>query len=196
MKFKTLPFDGVWALPFGLPEYNGVWIAYGKDKNGKTWLALKLFEYLGTFDRCLYISAEEGISKSIQDTIKRIGMVPSSRLQMLGYTSIDELEEIISKRKSPRVIFIDNCTVYTDELSKSRLLDLLAKYPHKLFIFLAHEERNMPYTAIARLIKKLAKVIIHIEGLTCQISGRCPGGILTIDEQMSRLYWGNDITEK
>lgn len=196
MKFRTLPFDGVWALPFGMPEYNGVWLILGMDKNGKTWFALKLFEYLGEFDKCLYISAEEGISKSIQDTIHRIGMTPSNRLQMLGYISIDELEEILGKRKSPRVIFIDNCTVYTDELSKKRLLDLFARHPQKLFIFLAHEERNVPYTSIARLIKKLAKVIVHVKGLTCMVSGRVPGGILTIDEQQSRLYWGQDITSK
>lgn len=196
MKFRTIPFEGIWEKPFGQPEYNGVWIAFGMDKNGKTTFALKLFEYLGTFDRCLYISAEEGISKSIQDTIRRIGMQPNKRLQMIGYISIDELEEKLTKRKSARVVFIDNCTVYTDELNKSRLLDLVAKFPHHLFVFLAHEERNVPYTSIARLIKKLAKCIIHVKGLTCMISGRCPGGILTIDEQMSRLYWGNAITEK
>lgn len=195
MKFRTMPFAGIWAEPFGQPEYNGVWLIYGMDKNGKTWFALKLFEYLGTFDKALYVSAEEGISKAIQDTVNRIGMVPSSRLQMIGYISIDELEEVISRRKSARIIFLDNCTVYTDELSKSRLLDLIARYPHKLFIFLAHEERNIPYTSIARLIKKLAKVIVHVKGLTCQIYGRCPGGILTIDEVKSRLYWGNNITE-
>lgn len=81
-------------------------------------------------------------------------------------------------------------------MKKRDLLELLARHPEKLFVFVAHEERNAPYTALAKLIKKLAKVIINVRGLTCIVSGRVPGGVLTIDEQMSRLYWGNAITEK
>jgi len=76
------------------------------------------------------------------------------------------------------------------------LLNFIERNPEKLFVFVAHEERNEPYTALARLIKKLAKVIVHVKGLTCMVSGRVPGGVLTIDEQMSRLYWGNDITDQ
>lgn len=197
MKFRTMPFDGVWAQPFGQPEYNGVWIIYGIDKNGKTWFAIKLAGYLSTFDKVLYVSAEEGISKSIQDTLKRAGVTPDARrLNMIEYISIEDLEERISKRKAPRIVFLDNCTIYSDELKKRDLLELLARHPEKLFVFVAHEERNLPYTALAKLIKKLAKVIVNVRGLTCMISGRVPGGVLSIDEQMSRLYWGNSITEK
>jgi len=60
-------------------------------------------------------------------------------------------------------------------------------------IFLAHEEKREPYTATAKLCKKLAKIIVHIEGLTAFISGRCPGGTITINEQTAMLYHGSQI---
>lgn len=88
-----MPFDGLWAKPFGQPEYNGVWIIYGIDKNGKTWFAIKLAGYLSTFDKVLYVSAEEGISLSIQDTLKRAGVTPDSRrMNMIEYIGIEDLE--------------------------------------------------------------------------------------------------------
>lgn len=196
-KFKTLPFDGDWAKPFGMPEYNGIWLVWGAEKNGKTWFALRLAGYLSSFEKVLYVSAEEGTGKAFTDTCRRAGLSPDMRrLQLLEYTPISDLEEKLSKRKAARIVFIDNCTIYADELKKSEFMEFIARHPEKLFVFVAHEERNEPYTALARLIKKLAKCIIHVKGLICMVSGRCPGGILTIDEQMSRLYWGNAITEK
>ena len=190
-KFRTIPFAGDWAEAFGEPEYNGLWIIWGAEKNGKTWFALKLAGYLSTFEQVLYVSAEEGTGKAFVDTCRRAGLgAEHKRLHLMEYISIAELEEKIGKRKSARIIFIDNCTIYADELKKSELLNFIGRNHDKLFVFVAHEERNEPYTALARLIRKLAKVIVKVEGLSCMVSGRCPGGILTIDEQGSRLYWG------
>lgn len=196
-KYRTLPLAGYWSQPFGEPEYNGLWLIWGAEKNGKTWFALKLAGYLSTIEPVLYVSAEEGTGKAFRDTCQRAGLGPElRRLHLMEYIAIEELEEKIGKRKSARIVFIDNCTIYADEFKKSGLLAFVERNPEKLFVFVAHEERNEPYTALARLIKKLAKVIVHVKGLTCMISGRCPGGILSIDEHYSRLYWGNNITQQ
>jgi len=71
----------------------------------------------------------------------------------------------------------------------------LRKHPNKLFVFIAHQDRKQPDGSVAKLIKKLAKIIIRVEGLSCFISGRCPGGILQIDEEKSKLYHGNNELE-
>ena len=60
-------------------------------------------------------------------------------------------------------------------------------------VLLAHMEKNEPYTATAKLAKKLAKIIIRVDGLTAFVSGRCPGGIITINEQTAQLYHGSKI---
>lgn len=196
-RYRTLPLTGDWAEAIGQPEYNGIWIIWGAEKNGKTWFALKLAGYLSTMEAVLYVSAEEGTGKAFSDTCRRAGLgLELRRLHFTEYVPMEQLEERLGKRKSARIVFIDNCTIYADEFKKSGLLNFMERFPEKLFVFVAHEERNEPYTALARLIKKLAKVIVHVKGLTCMVSGRCPGGILTIDENLSRLYWGNAIAEK
>lgn len=193
-KFRTIPLEGEWAKAMGQPEHNGLWLIFGKDKNGKTWIAIKLADVLSEFDRILYVSAEEGIAKAFRDTLLRVGLDANNRrIHFDEYIPIEELKEKLAKRKSARVIVLDNATIYSDELKGGGLSALIKAFPEKLFILLAHEERNEPYTAPAKLAHKLAKIIVHVKGLTCQVYGRCPGGILTIDESKSALYWGTQI---
>lgn len=196
-KYKTLNLQNEWREVMGEPEHNGIWLLYGKDKNGKTWFALKLADELSKEERVLYISAEEGIAKAFRDTCLRVGLDSDNRrFHAIAYEPIEALEERLSRRRSERIILIDNLTIYKDDLKGNGLYRLMQNYPDKLFILLAHEERAEPYTAVAKLAHKLAKIIVHIKGLTCQVYGRCPGGVLTIDESKSMLYWGTQINQK
>lgn len=195
-KFKTFDFEGVWADTIGQPETNGAWLVYGAEKNGKTWFSLLLAEYISSFTSVLYVSAEEGMGKTFVDACHRAQINPNNRrLHFVEYTPVDELSIKLSKRRSAKVVFVDNMTIYVDELRSKTLRNLLQKHSDKLFIFIAHEERNEPYTAAAKLVKKLAKIIIRVEGLACFVSGRCKGGTLTIDENKAALYHGSKIKE-
>ena len=196
-KFKTLAFTADWQKAFGNPEHNGIWLIFGKDKNGKTTMALKLVEILSVADRVLYVSAEEGFAKAFRDTCKRVGLdAGNKRIHFVEYLPIEELEERLKTRKCPRILFIDNLSIYMDELKGKKLIELSRRYPQKLFIYLAHEERNEPYGSAARMAKKWAKIIVHVKGLSAFISGRCPGGVMTIDEAKAKIYWGNSITNQ
>lgn len=191
-RFKTFAFDGLFKTAFGTPEACGVWIIWGQEKNGKTWFALMLADYLSQFDKVLYISAEEGTGMDFAGAMKRAKLTNDNRnLKFKEYISIQELRDKLDSRKSERIIFIDNCTVYADELRAAEFHKLRKDFPDKLFVFLAHEEKREPYTALAKLCKKFAKIIMHVKGLTAFISGRCPGGIISIDETKSTLYWGS-----
>lgn len=193
-KYRQFQFDGVYHQAMGNPESNGIWIIWGKEKNGKTWWALKLANYLSNLSKVLYISAEEGMGMDFRDACKRAGLMPTNRmLHFEPYIGIEELKEKLKSRKSAKVIFIDNCTVYANELKPSDLMKLIRQYPDKLFVLLAHEEKGEPYKALAKEARKLAKIIMHVQGLATQISGRCPGGIISIDEQKAVLYWGTEI---
>jgi len=193
-KHDAFDFAGVWRDALGEPEKNGSWLIWGAEKNGKTWFALLLANYLSEFGKVLYISAEEGIGKAFVDSCKRAKLEPTnSNLKILEYISIEELEEKLSKRRSPDIIFLDNITIYADELKNGVFRELLRKYPKKLFIFIAHEDRGEPYTATAKLVRKLAKVIVYVKGLACMVSGRVPGGTLMIDENKAKLFHGNEI---
>jgi len=193
-KHQTFTLSEPWAGVMGEPESNGLWLIWGAEKNGKTTAALLLANYISTMQKTIYISAEEGSGKAFVEACKRVKIQQSNKmLRFFEYISIDELREKLEKRRSANVVFIDNITVFADELKNGNLRKLLTDFPNKLFVMLAHEDRNEPYTATAKLARKLAKVIMHIQGLSCAFSGRVPGGTLMIDEERAKLFHGNDI---
>ena len=197
-KYKTFAFDGVWLDTMGTPEVSGFWIIYGAEKQGKTWFALKLAEYLSKFENVLYISAEQGTSYTFQEAYNRAGLDPKNeKIKFVPYVELSELEKTLKRQRAPKVVFLDNITVYADELKNGKLRQLQMQYKNTLFVFVAHQEdgKSEPYTATAKLCKKLAEIIVQVEGLACTISGRCPSGRLTIDEERATLYHNAILTE-
>lgn len=178
----------------GEAERTSCWFIYGPEKNGKTTFALKLAQDLAKAESVGYISAEEGLDKSFTDACRRAGINAEDKILWNEYMSLDEMIAYCRKPRSPRIIFIDNLTIYQDEITpkelKKRLIDAL---PGRLLVLIGHEERNLPYPAVARMSSKMAKVIFHIRGLRASIVSRFgPGGEIDIDEERSELYWGSN----
>lgn len=179
----------------GNAERKGCWIIYGYEKNGKTWFTLKLAKEIAKHERVAYISAEEGLDTSFTNAVKRAGITTSDNILWDEYLPVEDIVKKFQKQRSANVIVIDNLTMYSDEMKptevKKKLMDAL---PNKLIIFVAHEERKEAYPAIARMAKKLAKVIFHIEGLKAFVTSRfSPGGELVIDEEKSEVYHGAEL---
>ncbi len=199
--YKTFAFIGIWLELLGEPEKGGFWVIYGNEKNGKTALALMLSDMLSKHETVWYISAEEGTGKTFQDNARRAKIDPkNSKLKFSDYVSIEEITERFKSRQFPKVIVLDNATIYNDELKNGvlRKLHFLVKEKGVTVILLAHIEDNgkEPYTATAKLAKKLCDIFIRVEGLTAFVGGRCPGGIVTIDDQKAMLYHGSQITKQ
>jgi len=187
---------GLWAEVLGTPEAAGLWIIYGAEKNGKTWLALMLAIALSDQFRVDYVSAEEGTGADFVNSCKRAGLtVNNKRIKFRDYEVWDDVVKSLKSTRPAKILIVDNLTIYQDELSKKAVADLRLEYPNTIFIFLAHEERNDAVPALAKHVKKLAKIIFHVRGLSCQVAGRCPGGIINIDEEKAALYHGQ-ITKK
>ena len=197
MKHELFQLDGIWHDTIGSPERNGAWLIWGSEKNGKTWFTLLLSNYLSDFEKVHYISAEEGLCSDFIDTCRRAKInLFNKKLQFHGYEPLVDLYKRLKRRQAPKIVVIDNITIYNDELKNGALRKLLNDFPQMLFIFLAHEDRGLPYTATAKMTRKIAKRIFYIEGLSCQVSGRCPGGTLTIDEERAALYHGHSILNR
>lgn len=195
--FIRFVFDGVYREVFGAPEKRGVWLVYGKDKNGKSTGTLMIVNYLSKTDKVLFISAEQGISGSFQESLKRAGISPSNKnINYVAYITLDDVRSRLKKERAPRIVVFDNLSFYSDELYKQSLIDLVKDFPKTVFILLAHEEKGKPYTAVAQFALKIAEIIIHIKGLTMLIAGRCPGGNLIIDEEKAILYHGQSLNTK
>ncbi len=194
--YDTFDFEGVYRDVLGTPEKGGIWIIYGKEKHGKTQHALKLAEMLSKHVKVNYASGEEGLSYTFSESYERAQLDPKNkRLKFYDAPSIEEIDEGLGKRNSAKAVFIDNETYYRDELKYGVVRELHKKYKSKkLFIYICHEERGEPDGATSKLIRKLANVVMRVEGLNCFVSGRCPGGIITINEEKAEVYHGK-LTE-
>ena len=196
-KFKTFKFDGIWKEVLGEQERGGIWVIYGNEKNGKTTLALLLSEYLTKFENLNYISAEEGTGFTFQQNLSRAKIdFKNTKIKFYEYLEIEELDTMLKKRQSARIVVIDNATAYMDDLKTAVLRKLRRLYPDTLFIIMAHMEKNEPTTAMAKLAKKLCNVYFRIEGLTAFVGGRCPGGAITINEEKAMLFHGSEIKNR
>lgn len=193
--FKLLQFEGIWKMVMGEPEDNGIWLIYGKEKHGKTFFSIKFADYLTQFGKVEFISAEEGLGANFRSALIRAGIDETSKVKWREYTPIPEVRQILEPRQAPKFIVLDNATIYQDELKYGELKKLIKDFSKTVFIIIAHEEKNEPYTATAKVAKKLAKIIIKVEGLACFVSGRCPGGIITIDDKVAQLYHGHKAVQ-
>lgn len=189
-------FTGVYKDILGSLGLNGIWLIYGKDKNGKTWATLLLSDMLSKLGKVWYISAEQGVDSDFQDAVIRAKMDPSNKnLHFNEYLPFVEIGERLQKRNPPKIVVVDNLSMYKDELTSSAVAQLKKDFPKVLFVLVAHEERGEPYTAAAVMAKKLAKVIVRVQGLALFVSGRCPGGQLLISEEKAVLFHGTEIKQ-
>jgi len=189
MKQETFEFEPEWQEIFGTPDTTGAWLIQGKEKNGKTQTALIIAKLLSQYKRILYVSGEEGFAPSFINVVERSGIIEAHKIGFLPYTSIEDLHVTLKKRNAPKVVFLDNLTVYSEEFKRDGFDKFYNQYKDtKLIVFLTHEERNEPATAAGRRAKKFAKVLIHVTGLVANIGGRCPGGKLIINEERADKY--------
>lgn len=177
----------------GPAEARGCWIIYGIEKNGKTWLSLFLAKALSYSEKIAYISAEEGTDASFQLAAQRAGLTKTDKVIFYDYMPIEDVIQTFSKPKTARIIFMDNLSVYADEFKLMKVKQFLDKFPNKLIVFVAHEERKDAYPACAKMAKKWAKVIFNVKGLRAHIVSRfSKGGTFDIDTEKCQIYWGDN----
>ena len=107
LEFETLQFEGKWNMFFGNPSINFYLVIYGMPGEGKSTFAIQLAKYLSiSFGNVLYISGEEGISKTFKDKMSLTNSVsPSLHIVELG--SSNDIIRVV-KPDNYRFIFIDS----------------------------------------------------------------------------------------
>lgn len=199
-RFEVADFTGKWLASFGKPELRGAWIIYGESGSGKTHFALELLKYLSGFvDRAAYDTLEQGLSLSFQNAWKDAAMHEvGSRVIVLAKEPIKELRERLRKRKSPDVVVIDSITALIG-FTRAVFLELINEFPDKLFVFIAHEENNKPYPAIAQHVRKLSEVKIRVKGYKAFVTTRFQGNNgeggsdFVIWEKGAQEYWIDEL---
>jgi hypothetical protein len=189
-KFKGLEFTGKWEKVFGKPERAHSWTIIGKSRNGKTTFSFQLANYLGNFEKVLYNSREEGLSKSIQMTYKRVGLENSKNVLLIN-ESLEELAVRLSQHKSPNIVIIDSIKYM--RLNWQKYERFCAEFPNKLFIWVGRSQGKEPKGAITEDIWYDSFVKIYVEGFRAFISSRFSEGAdgeMDIWPEGAKKYWG------
>lgn len=191
MKKKVLKLTGAWYDAFGTPEFYGIWFIWGNSGNGKTTFVMQLCRELCQFGSTLFVSLEESVSLTLQNTLRRESMIEvNRRLKIIRGESMDKLSERLSRRKSPDFVVIDSFQ-YT-QMTYKAYLKFKEKHPDKLLIFISHADGKNPSGRSAKSVMYDASLKIWVEGYRATSKGRFigPVGHYTIWEEGSRNYRG------
>lgn len=173
-KFDVYPFEGKHLDSFGEPEKNARIIIYGKPGNGKTEFCVQLSKYLSQWTRVYYNSFEQGISKSLQDTLVRNNMQEVNGKVLFGdKETVEEMHERLAKRNSPNVVIIDSrdyMRLTTDQYK--RLVD---RFSRKMFIVVCWESAGKPKSAYAKDIEFMCDIKIHVRDFVAHPRSRFGG---------------------
>jgi hypothetical protein len=122
MKFKSLPFQGKWNMFFGNPSFNFYCVLSGMPGEGKSTFAIQFAKYLAdNVGRVIYISSEEGFSKTFNDKI----LNNNAESKYFDVADLKTFDDIIRKvaPETYNFIFIDsldNMKIDIDKMKKIR----------------------------------------------------------------------------
>lgn len=122
-QFKTLDFTGEWKKLIGTPEQNFALMIYGQAGNGKSTFAVNLSEYLANnFGYVLYNSAEEGVSLSLQDKLKKLN---TDQLRVSSFKDFDSIKRHLKASLSKFVVLdsVNHMSLTADQVEELKRMD-------------------------------------------------------------------------
>lgn len=189
IKFNTVRLTGGWDDCLGEIETKGVWFVWGNSGNGKTSAVVSLCRELAVFGNVLYNSREEGVSLTMQNTLRRYGMDELGARFQLADESLEELDKRLSKPRSPQFVVIDSFQFMGITYAKFRRF--CDRHPNKLLIFVSRTYGRQPEGRAACNAMYDATCKIWVEGYKAFSKGRFIGntGVVTIWEEGARKYY-------
>ncbi|MDP2061331.1 MAG: hypothetical protein U1C58_06175 [Flavobacteriaceae bacterium] len=173
-KFDAYPFGGNWLKSFGEPEKNFVMHVCGTSGNGKTEFSVQLAKYMAQFTKVLICSYEQGISKSLQDSLIRNDMSEvSGKVLFTGNEPIHELVLRLKKRASPAVVIIDSLDYM--RLTTDQFKFLRKTFPRKSFIVVSWSSGDKPKSQYAKDIEYMSDIKIYVRNFKAYPQSRFGG---------------------
>lgn len=201
-QFDSLPipegdFYEVLGGGSGVIPQGGIWLIHGDEKQGKTTLCLRLADYLARENKVMYVQIEQSsdavdIDKLFVEAMKRVGITTdNSRLSFFGDINEEDITEVLGRKRSADVVFIDNIT-FAPWVNAEAVRRLARRFKRKTFVYVAHNDKEgEPNGATGKAIKRLANTVMTVDALRCKIVGRGQwGGEVNIDTVNGRIMYG------
>jgi hypothetical protein len=175
--FIVYPFAGKWYESFAEPEKNFRMLVFGKPGNGKTEFCIQLAKYLAQFTKVYYNSFEQGISKSLQDAIKRNNLGEVSGKIIFGDKEThEEMVQRLRNKNSPSVVIIDSRDYLN--LTTREYIELVELFPRKAFVIICWESGGKPKGEYAQAIEFMVDIKVHVRQFKayprCRFGGNVP----------------------
>lgn len=193
IKFDTIRLGGGWDECVGEIETTGIWFIWGNSGNGKTSAVVSLCKELSAFGKVLYNSREEGVSLTMQNTLRRYGMGELGSRFQLANMSLQELDEKISQQRSPKFVVLDSFQFMG--LTYKNFRAFCEKHKNKMLIFVSRTRGRQPEGRAAISAMYDASCKIWVEGYKAFSKGRFVGttGEMTIWDEGAKKYWSDPI---
>lgn len=193
IKFDTIRLGGGWDDCVGEIETTGVWFIWGNSGNGKTSAVVSLCKELSAFGKVLYNSREEGVSLTMQNTLRRYGMGELGSRFQLANMPLQELDEKISQQRSPKFVVLDSFQYMG--LTYKDFRAFCEKHKNKLLIFVSRTRGRQPEGRAATSAMYDASCKIWVEGYKAFSKGRFVGstGEMTIWDEGAKKYWSAPV---
>lgn len=193
IKFDTIRLGGGWDECVGEIETTGIWFIWGNSGNGKTSALVSLCKELSAFGKVLYNSREEGVSLTMQNTLRRYGMGELGSRFQLANMSLQELDEKISQQRSPKFVVLDSFQFMG--LTYKAFRAFCEKHKNKMLIFVSRTRGRQPEGRAAISAMYDASCKIWVEGYKAFSKGRFVGttGEMTIWDEGAKKYWSDPI---
>ena len=193
IKFDTIRLGGGWDDCVGEIETTGVWFIWGNSGNGKTSAVVSLCKELSAFGKVLYNSREEGVSLTMQNTLRRYGMGELGSRFQLANMPLQELDEKISQQRSPKFVVLDSFQFMG--LTYKDFRAFCEKHKNKLLIFVSRTRGRQPEGRAATSAMYDASCKIWVEGYKAFSKGRFVGatGEMTIWDEGAKKYWSAPV---
>lgn len=193
IKFDTIRLGGGWDECVGEIETTGIWFIWGNSSNGKTSAVVSLCKELSAFGKVLYNSREEGVSLTMQNTLRRYGMGELGSRFQLANMSLQELDEKISQQRSPKFVVLDSFQFMG--LTYKDFRAFCEKHKNKMLIFVSRTRGRQPEGRAAISAMYDASCKIWVEGYKAFSKGRFVGttGEMTIWDEGAKKYWSDPI---
>lgn len=191
IRFDTVRLGGGWDGCVGEIETTGIWFIWGNSGNGKTSVVVSLCRELSAFGKVLYNSREEGVSLTMQNTLRRYGMGELGSRFQLADMPLEELDEKLSQRRSPKFVVIDSFQFMG--LSYREFRAFCERHRNKMLIFVSRARGRQPEGRAAAGAMYDAACKIWVEGYKAFSKGRFIGktGELTVWEEGAAKYWSD-----
>ncbi|WP_121812767.1 P-loop NTPase family protein [Mucilaginibacter kameinonensis] len=189
MVFDRLDLETIWKNTIGLVDKNFSCAIWGGSGNGKTTGILRLLKALCDCGlRATYVSLEEGHSATMQDALRREGIIDhySGKIILAANATFEEVVEYFCRRGSPDVAVIDSIDVW--KMTPEQFLYMRKKLKNKIIILIMWSLGSEPKTQSSKDIKYLCDVKLFVKNFMIWPKSRFGGNIpQAIWEERARL---------